>query len=424
MRGEHLLPSWLWVGLALACTATTSPARAQGTVDASVSDAAVSSDASLDEAADGGLDGGASGAGVDTQTDDAPGSIPALAHPTTSLPPVPPPEPPTRTLRVALAGSEPFVVHSPDGPAGISVDVFDAVATRARINYTFVQAPSAAAAVAAVARGEVDLAVGPISITAERARYVDFTQPYFTASLGIASPESLSLWERIKPFLSRAFIVGVGGLSLVLLLIGTLIWLCERRQNPEHFPPAPLHGIANGAWFALVTMTTVGYGDRAPVSVAGRLVAGAWMVASMVIASSLIAGIATALTLARVDSSSIESAADLAGKPVAVVEGTTAVRFVRSHDARPVVAETLPDALRLVSEGHAEAIVFDRPALSYALTRDPSIDISLAEASYEPQGYGFVIPSGSDLGHRLDVALLDLAGSRQMELIRDEWLPE
>jgi polar amino acid transport system substrate-binding protein len=270
----------------------------------------------------------------------------------------------------------------------------------------------------------VDLAAGPISITAERAQHVDFTQPYFLASLGIASPERLSLWERIKPFLSRAFLVGVAGLSFVLLLIGTLIWLLERGQNPEHFPKEPLRGIGNGAWFALVTMTTVGYGDKSPVTLAGRFVAGAWMVASMVIASSLIAGIATALTLARVDSSAIESADELAGKPVAVVRGTTAIAFVRSRGGRPIVVPDLDAALASVAQGRANAVVFDRPSLSYAISRNPEIDLTLAEASYEPQGYGFAIPSGSDLGHRLDVALLDFASSRQMELIRAEWLSD
>jgi len=422
--------AWLvWASLAL--SASSSGAWAQepdsgeaddsgvegGTTDAGAQDAAAGeADASVDAAPE--ADAG------EPRTHDQSFGLAELQDTTTTLPPAPPPAPPTAILRVALTGSEPFVVSHPDGPTGISVEVFDAIATRARINYRFVHAPSAAAAIAAVARGDVDLAVGPISITAERAQHVDFTQPYFLASLGIASPQRRSLWQRAKPFLSRAFIVGVSVLSFVLLFIGTLIWLLERRRNPEHFPEAPLQGIANGAWFALVTMTTVGYGDKSPITLAGRLVASAWMVISMVIASSLIAGIATALTLARVDSSAIESADELSGKDVAVVRGTTAMAFVRGRGGRPVLASTLQAALADVTNGRASAIVFDRPALSYAIAQDPSRDLTLAEASYEPQGYGFAIATGSALGHRLDVALLDFAGSRQMELIRAEWLAD
>ena len=44
--------------------------------------------------------------------------------------------------------------------------------------------------------------------------------------------------------------------------VGSLIWLAERRRNAEQFAE-PLAGIGSGMWFALVTLTTVGYGDKA-----------------------------------------------------------------------------------------------------------------------------------------------------------------
>ena len=104
-----------------------------------------------------------------------------------------------------------------------------------------------------------------MSITAERARRARFSQPYFQSALSILSrTEGLSLWRRVAPFFNAAFYSAVAVLLCVLTLVGTLVWLAERRAPDTHFPAQPRRGIANGIWFAVVTMSTVGYGDLAP----------------------------------------------------------------------------------------------------------------------------------------------------------------
>src|SRR5690606_38328019 len=173
-------------------------------------------------------------------------------------------------------------------PAGLSLAVLEAAAESMGVDYEVAAGQTdVASALADVARGSVDVAVGPISITAERARTVQFTQPYYQSSLAILAPAAGSLFDKVKPFLTRTFLAGCGGLLLVLVIAGAAIWFAERRQNGEQFPAHPVHGIGNRVWLALVTMTTVGYGDRVPKTVAGRAIAGVWMLLSMIIASSL-----------------------------------------------------------------------------------------------------------------------------------------
>jgi polar amino acid transport system substrate-binding protein len=231
----------------------------------------------------------------------------------------------------------------------------------------------------------------------------------------------VSAWSSLAPFLSKAFVAGVGLLFVVLLVVGTLFWLAERRRNSEHFPREPVQGIANGVWLALVTMTTVGYGDRVPISHAGRVIAGVWMIISLVCASSLTAGIATAFTLSELGRSTIARLDQLEGRRVAVVLGTTGADLAKSQGARLVRTGKLADAVARVEAGAADAVVFDRPMLQYYLQRHPETDLELSRGAWTPQGYGFAV-NGDHLVQALDVALLEVQESGQARKITERWL--
>ena len=128
-------------------------------------------------------------------------------------------------------------------------------------------------ALKALESGALDVVVGPVSITAERATQVRFSQPYFQSSLSILSrTETPGIWGRIAPFFSTSFFTAVGILLCILAVVGALVWLLGRRAGNEAFPRDPVRGIANGIWFAIVTMSTVGYGDLAPKTLLGRLI--------------------------------------------------------------------------------------------------------------------------------------------------------
>lgn len=257
----------------------------------------------------------------------------------------------TDELRVVAAGGVPFVVGEAGGSSGLSLDVWRAVADRARLDYSVAQASSVDAALSLVLAGQADVAVGPISITADRARRVAFSQPYFQAGLAILSRKELHPAQLLAPFFSPAFAAGVAFLLCVLGLVGALIWLAERRSQTRAFPDAPGPGIATGIWFALVTMTTVGYGDFVPKSPLGRVVAAAWMLIAVLSLSSLTAGITSSLTLAKLETGSVQSIEQLRAQRVAAVRGSTGARFVHELRVRQVEVRDLEAAVDLLVEG-------------------------------------------------------------------------
>jgi voltage-gated potassium channel len=61
----------------------------------------------------------------------------------------------------------------------------------------------------------------------------------------------------------------------VLLSVLTLVGVgaAVELAFEQHAPGATIHGFGDALWWAIVTVTTVGYGDTAPVTAGGRGVA-------------------------------------------------------------------------------------------------------------------------------------------------------
>lgn len=324
--------------------------------------------------------------------------------------------PPKKKLVVVPAGSPPFVL---EGKGGLSLDVWREVAKRANLEFQLEKQASVASAIEGVNRHQADVAIGPISITAPRLRQVRFTQPYFRATLGIVGARQDDAGGALK-WLGMLGLY-LGGFVLSLFVVGALLWVVERKQNPEQFPESFLRGVSEGAWCALATATTVGYGDRAPATGAGRIIAGVWMLITLIGISSLTAAIASLLTVRQLESGKVLDPAALRGQKVAAVAGTTGAQFAQNNGARLIPVKSLQEGVQQVAQGRAFATVADRPQLQYYIQQNPDSPVTLAPGGYEPQGYGFAV-SDANLQRQLDIALVEITQDGTLLRLRQEYL--
>lgn len=337
------------------------------------------------------------------------------------VPNAPPPEP--TELRVAVAGSAPFVIPVGKDLEGLSVETWRALAGELDVDYELFHLDSVEALLRGVQSGDYDVGIGPISITSERATFVAFTQPYYDSSLGILSlTKPLQARQRVDADIPQ-LIVGFIVLITILTLVGAVCWFFERRANSEQFPENnPAAGIGAGMWMALVTMTTVGYGDKAPVTLGGRVFTGLWMLITTVTLSSFTAFLATTFTVSQLEDSSISDASQLADKRVAVVGGTTSEVFGRHFTSQLVKHSNYKESLKALEAGLVDAVVYDYPVLAYHVRNNPEIPLRLAESTFALQDYGFVLARNNKDVHRFNVGLLRLAESGVMREIRRHWI--
>jgi polar amino acid transport system substrate-binding protein len=211
--------------------------------------------------------------------------------------------PPGQPLVVGVFSAPPFAMKAADGTwSGLEVELFEAVAKEMGAAYRY-REDRLEALLAGLADGTVDLVVGPVAVTAARERSVDFSRTVLSSDLAIAvlaDSEGVRVLALLRSLVSVGFLKLLAALLLVFLTAGIAMWLVERRRNPS-FGGSPLRGIGSGFWWSGVTYTGVGYGDKVPVTVAGRAVALFFMLASVVLVSGLTAAMSARLAVRRAD---------------------------------------------------------------------------------------------------------------------------
>jgi polar amino acid transport system substrate-binding protein len=326
-------------------------------------------------------------------------------------------------LRVAVYDAPPYGSVEPDGAIdGVSVDLWRRAAEVMGRQYRFVPVSQMEAILEGLERNEFDAAIGAITITPERLARVDFSYPAHRSGVAVAVRKehgSVAAFRNygavvaeLSPLIALTF--------ALLVAMGVAMWLVEKPMRSATHDSA-VASLRDGVYWAVVTMTTVGYGDKTPKTTSGRMIAIAWMLVSVALVSILSTAIVSKMTADRLAGGARLSDADLGGKRLAAVAHSSGAEYLDERRLPYAPYDDLPGALTALSAGRADAVVNSVGTLQYLIAARFQRTVEAPQDVLAPAYMAFALPRGSALKAPLDRALIEITASPEWRRIEQSY---
>jgi ABC-type amino acid transport substrate-binding protein len=319
-------------------------------------------------------------------------------------------------LLVAVVDAPPFYMKTPDGRwEGLSIELWQAVAQELGVEFDLREFDTLGQELDAITRGEVDVILAlPVAERYEVS--MDLSHPFLRsgAAIAVAAEGSEHSWLRFAGRLfSLNFLPVIGLLLLLALVAGTIVWLFESRRNPKMFGGGTVRGIGQGIWWAIVTLTTVGYGDKAPKTLGGRMVALIWMFASIILIASFTAAITTSFTVGELRGK-IRGLSDLPDVRVGSLAQSESLDFLAKRGIAVRPFKNLRDGLQAIVDKKIDAFFLNELILKHLAKTEFSGRVHVLPGTFDHYYLSMALPSGSPLREQLNRALLKI-------ITRDDW---
>jgi polar amino acid transport system substrate-binding protein len=326
-------------------------------------------------------------------------------------------------LRVAVYDAPPYGHVEPDGSIdGVSVDLWRRAAESLKREYRLVPVAQMEDILKGLERRDYDAAIGAITITPARLARVDFSYPTHRSGVAVAVRQDVgpmaalasygAVLGELAPLIALTF--------ALLVVMGVAMWLAERQMRP-HNHESVVDTLRDGFYWAVVTMTTVGYGDKTPKTTAGRLIAVVWMLASVALISILSTSIVSRMTAERVVGGLQTTEADLAGKRLGAVAHSSGAEYLDERQLRYASFNDLAAALAALSGGQVDAVVNSIGALQYLIAARFKEKIRPPQGVLEPAYMAVALPPGSPLKKPLDEVLVGITAGEEWRRIEDSY---
>jgi polar amino acid transport system substrate-binding protein len=332
---------------------------------------------------------------------------------------------PKETIRVATRIVAPLVIEEAGSLKGFSIELWAAIAERLQLKSVYQVENDVATLLATVQDGRADVGIAAISITAERDKLVDFSQPMLAAGLQImvssdGAAAGNSPWrDLLKLVFSKSMLGWILMGVLFALIPAHILWYLERNHpsgilaSKEYIP-----GIFQAMWWSVSTLVT--QSESMPRHGLARLGAIFWMFTGLVFVAYYTAQLTASLTVQQIRGT-INGPDDLPGKRIATLQASTSAAFLNQKRAQVTELVRIEDAYAALLAKKVDAVVFDAPVLQHYASHDGKGRTQVVGNVFRKEDYGIAFPLGSALRKRVDGALLVLREDGTLQRLSDKW---
>ena len=315
----------------------------------------------------------------------------------------------TAPLKVGVKFAPPFVMENDrKGWQGLAIEMWETIALCLGTRHEYIEFATTDELLAAIDKHDIDVAVGALSITSERERRVDFSHAYYTGSLGAIVrdvTQARGFLDVLKGFFRPEVVLIVLGLVLSTVLIAYTYWRVEGPRGNRFFGDGPARGFYNATLWA-VQLVFSGRGDPFEVQHrAGQLFVLFLTFFGVTIVSGVTAIITSSLTLQGIEWR-IQNVADLKKQDLAVMITGQARDWALGEKLYVKQLRSWSEVQRRFDEKSIDAFVHDRDILLYLVKDGYLKDVRVEPLSFQPEGYGLAVASGSALREPIDTSLL------------------
>jgi polar amino acid transport system substrate-binding protein len=303
------------------------------------------------------------------------------------------------TVTVAVQQLKPFAIKSSDQWSGFTVDLWEKVASRLHWATKYVEVDDLAGQLNAVETGAADVAIGAISITADREKHFDFSQPILDTGLQVMvarthGPSSRPELDDVLDLVWSRTMLGWLAAAAIIALPAPIVWLIRRRH-----PESAVSRSASGPW--------------------ARSVAILWAVTGIVFVAVCSASLTTTLMMGQTQGR-ISGPNDLYDKSVCTVSDTTSSDYLAALGVSVTAMPTVEDCYKALAGGF-DAVVFDAPILRNYTAHEGAKVARMVGPTFHDEDYGFLYRLGSDLQKPVDGALLALREDGTYRSLHQKW---